>query len=436
MQESRSLRPALALGLAMFLPAFGTHGLNAGRGELARALSLPADGGRMALLMAGFALAAVVAYAWVGAYGDRRGLRRSLRGGVLLFTAAHALLLIAAPLADALALPRWLLFLALRLVAGLAGGAITVSANALGGQLYATAQRGRAMSLVWLGVPLALVVGVPLPLTLGPLFARLPETVRPWLGEPYAAVALLAGLIACVSVLRAVPEPEFADAPASGAAPDAAHSAASAVAATLPPLRATWWVYATSFLMPFGVFPLIVSADPYAARTLHFTAGERAQLLLVLGVASVAGGLLSSMVADRLGRRRTLLTSLALFAGLTALLPWCGAFGYVALAALLGLVSTVRQGPFQALASFLADQRGRGRFSARILIASQLGISGGQFAGIALVRSVGAASGEAPFALTHLVAASLACTVVALLLATRLVEPAAPPTAVRSGASA
>ena len=413
MQESRSLRPAIALGLAMFLPAFGTHGLNAGRGELARSLDLPADGSRMALLMAGFALAAVVAYGWVGAYGDRRGLRRSLRGGVLLFTAAHALLLPAAPLADALGMPRWSLFLGLRLLAGLAGGAITVSANALGGQLYGAEQRGRAMSLVWLGVPLALVVGVPLPLTLGPLFAQLPAELRPWLGEPYAAVALVAGLIACVSVLRAVPPPEL---PVEAAGGDA-------VAATLPPLRATWWVYATSFLMPFGVFPLIVSADPYAARTLHFTPGERAQLLLVLGVASVAGGLLSSLVADRLGRRRTLLTSLALFAGLTALLPWCGALGYVALAALLGLVSTVRQGPFQALASFLADQRGRGRFSARILIASQLGISGGQFAGIALVRTVGASSSDAPFALSHLVTASLLCTALALLFATRLAEP-------------
>ncbi len=420
MHEPRSLRPAVALGLAMFLPAFGTHGLNAGRGELARALQMPPDGGRMALLMAVFALAAVVAYAWVGSLGDRRGLRRSLSVGVVVFTVAHALLLIAAPLSDALHAPRWGSFLVLRIVAGLAGGAITVSANALGSLLYAPEQRGRAMSLVWLGVPLALVVGVPLPLLLGPWFARLPEAWRPWLGEPYAAVALLAGLIACGAVLRAVPEPAIE----TNGRDEATREPAAAAA--LPPLRATWWVYATSFLMPLAVFPLIVSADPYAARTLHFAPSGRAQLLIVLGVASVAGGLLSSLVADRLGRRRTLLVALFLFALLTALLPWSNAAGYVALAALLGLVSTVRQGPFQALASFLADQRGRGRFSARILISSQLGISCGQFAGIALVRGLDAAGSEAPFGLWPLASLSIGCTLVAGTLAWRLVEPAAP----------
>lgn len=409
MHDRRSLKPAVALGLAMFLPAFGTHGLNAGRGDLARALAVAADGGAMALVMAAFALAAVVAYAVVGRVGDSRGLRRTLHAGALAFTAAHALLLVQEPLTRALGWAPWGLFLALRVVAGAAGGAITVSANALGTLLYRPEERGRAMSLVWLGVPLALVVGVPLPLLLGKAWEALPPSVAPWCGEPYVAVAFVAGVAALLFVVRAVPEP------------DAPSAAAADAASPLPSLASTWWIYATSLLMPLGVFPLIVSADAYAHDVLAFDRTARAGLLILLGVASVAGGIVSSMVADRLGRRRTLLLALALFALLTLLLPPAPAWGYVAVAALLGFVSTVRQGPFQALASFVADARGRGRFSARVLISSQFGISVGQFSGVALA---GAGRPGATMTLWPLASLSIGCTVAALLLALRLREPA------------
>ena len=408
MHDKASLRPAFCLGLAMFLPAFGTHGLNAGRGELAAALHLPAGDERLRVVMAVFALAAALAYAVVGALGDRFGLRRTLVAGVFGFVAAHALLLIEQPLAAALGCPTWWLFLAGRVAAGFAGGAITVSANALGTRLYPAEQRGRAMSLVWLGVPLALVVGVPLPLLLGPAWQALPDAAAPWCGDPYTAVALVAGALALAFVVREVPE---------------AAASLEAGAVPLPSFAATWWIYAISFLMPLGVFPLIVSADPYAEAAFAFDRGERALLLLVLGFASVAGGIASSVIADRVGRRRTMLGSLAMFALLAVALPWCGAVAYVALAALLGLVSTLRQGPFQALASFVADARGRGRFSARVLIASQLGISGGQFAGDALLRQSPAAAEATRFSLGSIAALTVACTLLALFLATRLEEP-------------
>jgi len=427
--ERTSLRPALALGLAMFLPAFGTHGLNAGRGDLAAALDLPAGDERVRVAMAIFALAGALAYLVVGAVGDRIGLRRTLVGGVVGFLAAHLLLLVQRPLAAALGCPPWWLFLGGRIAAGLAGGAITVSANALGGALYVAAQRGRALSLVWLGVPLALVVGVPLPLLLGGAWRELPERIAPWCGEPYTAVALLAALLAAAFVLRAVPDAPPAPAAASGATPTAAPS-------PLPRLADSWWIYATSLLMPLGVFPLIVSADAWTESAYGFDRPARAGLLFLLGAASVAGGLGSSLVADRLGRRRTLLASLASFALLAALLPFSGAAAYVALAALLGLVSTVRQGPFQALASFVADQRGRGRFSARILVASQLGISGGQFLGDRLLSHAG---GAAKLSLVPIAAVTVGCTVAALLLAWRLREPApepAPRVAAGGGAAA
>jgi UMF1 family MFS transporter len=265
-------------------------------------------------------------------------------------------------------------------------------------------------------VPLALVVGVPLPLLLGGVYQQLPASVAPWCGEPYTAVALVAALLAAAFVLRSVPD-----------APPAAMASTTEVAgrhahAPLPPLSTVWWIYATSFLMPLGVFPLIVSADAWTESAYGFDRAGRAMLLLLLGAASVAGGLGSSLVADRLGRRRTLLASLGAFAALAAMLPFSGATAYALLAALLGMVSTVRQGPFQALASFVADQRGRGRFSARVLVASQLGIGGGQFLGDLLLRRA-AVAGAKP-SLLPIAAVTVGCTLAALLLAWRLREPA------------
>ena len=400
------MTPAVALGVAMFLPAFGTHGLTAGRASLAASIGIDSGRWQMALLMAVFALASVVAYGVTGSLGDRRGLRRGLLAGAVAYFLAHALLLVSAPLAAHLAWPPWILFLGLRLIAGLAGGAITVSANALGAALYPPVERGRSLSLVWLGVPLALVIGVPLPGYLDGVWARLPEPIRPWCGEPYAAVAAAAGLVVLLLVPAAIPRNAVAEA---GAEP------APAARPPLPPLRATWWVYAIALLLPLGVFPLIVSAEPYSESEFRFGPAQRGHLFALLGAASVAGGLVSGAIADRLGRRRSLLAAAGAFALLTPLLPWCGAAAYVTLAALLGFVSTVRQGPFQALASFLADRGGRGRLSARVLISSQVGISLGQFGGIALVRA-----DSAGVSIGAVVACSTAATTLAWLLARRL----------------
>jgi MFS family permease len=403
----------------MFLPAFGTHGLTAGRAELAASLGLRADDWRMALLMAGFALASVVAYAVMGSFGDRRGLRRGLLLGIAAYAGAHVLLMVSAPLASFLACPSWRVFLGLRLLAGFAGGAITVSANALGAELYPPGQRGRSLSLVWLGVPLAMVVGVPLPDYLGPLWERMPDDVRRFVGEPAAAIATAAALACLATVpLLVPPAPDRQVDPGLGGAAGRAGQAGARA-------RAPIFAFATAFLMPVGVFPLIVSAEVYAAGAFRFDPAQRGHLFVLLGASSVAGGLLSGALSDRIGRRRALLAALGSFTLLVPFLPWCGPAAYVALAAALGFVSTIRQGPFQALASYLADSGGYGRLSARVLVSSQVGIGVGQIAGIALLRvAEGGETGAAAPSLAPIVAASFTASALAWLLARRFREPA------------
>jgi len=386
----------------MFLPAFGTHGLNAARASLAHALQIASDDGfRIGLVMAVFPFASVLAYLLVGAWGDRVGLRRGLLLGVGLYCAAHMLLLAAAPLAEAVSLPSWVVFLTLRVVAGFAGGAITVTANGLGAALYPPGQRGRSLSLVWLGVPLALVVGTPLPAFLAGPWASLPDGVRRWAGDPYAAVATLVALIVLVLVPSFVPVAPRATELDKGER-------------RVPSFRSTWSVLATSLLMPLAVFELLASSAPHTQQAFGFTPAMQGVLFLMLGAGSVAGGVFSGAVADRVGRRRCVIGSLAGFALLVPLLPWCGPLAFRALATLLGLISTVRQGPFQALASYFAGDGGRGRFSARILTASALGIGLGQFLGSDLLGR---------FGMGAVAWSSAAVTLLALVCARPLREP-------------
>jgi MFS transporter, DHA1 family, inner membrane transport protein len=383
-EERRSSTPAVALGLAMFLPAFGTHGLNAARASLASALHIDAgDGLRIGLVMAVFQLATIVPYLLVGAWGDRVGLRRGLLFGAGLYASAHFLLLSCAPLAEFLALPAWLVFLSLRVVAGFGGGAITVTANGLGAALYPPGQRGRSLSFVWLGVPLALVVGVPLPAFLAKTWAGLPDAARRWLADPYAAVAFVVTLGVLVLVPAVVP---VAPPAPTGAAREAGSHG------DVPSLRRTWSVLLTSLLMPFAVFELLASSAPYTQQAFGYTPAQQGLLFILLGAGSVAGGVFSGTLADRFGRRRCLFGSLIGFALLVPVLPHCSANAFVAVATLLGFISTARQGPFQALASYFAGDGGRGRFSARILTASALGIAAGQFFGSFLLGRSGLAA--------------------------------------------
>jgi predicted MFS family arabinose efflux permease len=189
-----------------------------------------------------------------------------------------------------------------------------------------------------------------------------------------AFVVALGVLVLVPAVVPVAPVRTMADASSDGA---------------VPSLRRTWSVLLTSLLMPFAVFELLASSAPHTQQAFGFTPAQQGVLFIMLGTGSVAGGVFSGALADRFGRRRCLLGSLLGFALLVPVLPFCGANGFRLVATLLGFISTIRQGPFQALASYFAGDGGRGRFSARILTASALGIAAGQFFGSFLLGRYG-----------------------------------------------
>src|SRR5262249_7072732 len=133
------------------LPALGTHGLSPVLPEMAKALHL--EGQSLAtLLSSAFSLGCTVAYLAIGPLSDRRGRPTLLLQGVFWYASMHLL--------TALVTSATLLALG-RLLAGFAGGTVFVLANAMVVDHTSYAHRGRSMSIVWLGIPAAMVIGVP-----------------------------------------------------------------------------------------------------------------------------------------------------------------------------------------------------------------------------------------------------------------------------------
>jgi predicted MFS family arabinose efflux permease len=374
------MKPALALGLALFLPAFGTHGLNATVQALGRQLGL-AEGQGLAhgWLMGAFALAALPGYLIAGPLSDRGRRRPLILYGIAGYAVVHLGLMFWEPMAEALGVAPFTLFLVLRLAAGFCGGVVFVTCNALTADLYPPHRRGRAMSLVWLGIPAALVVGVPLT-----AFLTWIESQRPglsfWLGQPYALIAVVVSLAAAWTVARAVQDPPAVE-------------RTTRYAGSLPRLRtAVVLAPLIALCMPMAVFQLLATVSEFTRQSFGWSELQYAYLFLVLGLSGVAGGILSATVADRLGKARCLLLAQASFAILVWPLPMVSPGVFLLIAGLLSLLSTMRQGPFQAIAAALVERHHRGKLSALILAAGAIGTALGQLLGSAMMAAEGAFS--------------------------------------------
>lgn len=366
--------PSLALGFGLFLPAFGTHGLNATVQNIGSSLGLSEEQGFLhGVLMAAFALAALPGYAVAGPLGDRRARRPLIIAGIGGYALVHVGILLQQPLSELLSVPPIGVFLVLRLLAGFCGGVVFVSSNALLADLYPPEHRGKAMSLAWIGVPAALVLGVPLTAYLTPLVAKLPAEWQRFVGQPYALVALLVAAAAFVAVKRFVPEP-------GRVRPHPTVRRASGVF-RFPVVLAP----CVALMMPMAVFELLATVGDHTRRSFGWGEVEGGHLFVVLGIAGVAGGILSSQMVGRLGLRRCLFLAQSSFLLLVLVLPWVGALPFLFLGGLLSLLSTMRQGPFQAIAIGLVEPASRGALSAWILGAGAVGTSLGQLIGSTLM---------------------------------------------------
>jgi predicted MFS family arabinose efflux permease len=216
--------------------------------------------------------------------------KRAVQLALLLFTMGCLICAMA---------PNFGWLLAGRVLMG-AGAMFTAAASALAVTLVAPAQRGRALSITFLGMSISYAVGLPVGAWLGFEFGwRVPV----WL----SAIASLAALVAATWLIPS-------------------HLAASgtsfkgfAAAARQPAVLRVWGRTLLYFIAIFSVFayvgPVLQALNPSTAMQLSLT-------LAVFGAAGVAGTLIGGWATDRFGAIRSIRIQLALLVAMMCVLPF------------------------------------------------------------------------------------------------------------------
>ncbi|UKY52130.1 MFS transporter [Streptomyces inhibens] len=250
-------------------------------------ISVPAAGQMVTVFALSYAvLAPVLATATA-----RLPRRRVLLTALTVFTVANALSAVA---------PNYPVLLATRVLAAAGAALYTPTANAVATTLVPPERRGRALATVLGGMTVATALGVPL----GTYIGRTDWRLTMWLVVALGAAAFL-GL---ALLMRGLPAPT--------AAPD--------LRTRLTPLRNRRVLGAATTTLVF--FLAINTVYIYLGTAVRpATGGDTGRLsliMLVTGVASVAGNWLGGRAVDRLGTRVVLLTGGTVSAAFSFALPW------------------------------------------------------------------------------------------------------------------
>lgn len=215
--------------------------------------------------------------------------RRALCFGLAVFGLGNLVCALAGSLA---------MLLAGRVLMGV-GALFTPVAAGLAVALVEPARRGRALSLVFLGISLSYVIGVPLGAWLGFRFG--------W-AWPVGLVAALAALGALVLALLL---PRDID------APGARFDGLGALLAQ----REVLWALLLTLLYFIAIFVVFAYIGPVLQALQPMSTERMAATLALFGVSGVVGTLVGGWANDRFGARRTLTVQLAVLATMMALVP-------------------------------------------------------------------------------------------------------------------
>lgn len=265
---------SFAFGLSEFIVA----GLLSGMARDLHA-SVAATGGAIAAYALGAAIGAPVLTAMLARWPRQRVL-----AGTLLVLALGSLAMAAAPALSVLLL--------VRLMVGLAHGVFMAVASHAATSLVANERAGRALSIVWLGLTLALAAGVPLGTWLGAIWS--------WRAV-FAAIGLLA-LAGGAGLLWAMPAVK------QGPAPGALDS----LRALLQP--ALLLAAGVAALVSVATFSFFTYISPYLLQVSGLDAGWLGAAMLAFGVCAIGGNLLGGRLADGAHARRATLVALAALA--------------------------------------------------------------------------------------------------------------------------
>ncbi|MEX1166763.1 MAG: MFS transporter [Hydrogenophaga sp.] len=201
--------------------------------------------------------------------------------------------------------PNYAILLPLRVLTVIAPAIFTPQAAASVGLMVSPAQRGRAITFVFLGWSVALVIGMPLSAWIAG------ESSWRW---AFALVAV-ASLVVAAWIWRVMP---------SGIRPAALTRRAWGETLGSPVMMLTLSV---TLVYSFGQFILFSYFAPYLKQTLGATSGTAALMFLWFGAFGLMGNLGLSRWVDRLGAPRAVLITLGLI--VLSLLLWpIGRYGF------------------------------------------------------------------------------------------------------------
>ncbi len=227
-------------------------------------VSIPSAG----LLISGYALGVVVGAPLLTAAGSRWSRKRLLIGLMALFIAGNVLAAIA---------PTYGLLMTGRIVAALSHGAFFGVGSVVAASLVAPAKQASAIAMMFTGLTVANVLGVPLGTALGQALG--------W-RSTFWAVAIL-GVIGLVGIIALVP-----DLPK-----DTTTNLRHELAVFKRPQ--VWLALAMTALGFAGVFASFTYIAPMMTEVAGFSSGMVTWLLVLFGVGLVAGNLFGGKAADK-----------------------------------------------------------------------------------------------------------------------------------------
>lgn len=248
-------------------------------------ISVAAAGQAMTAYALATAVLAPLALVLTGHWPRKRVLCVSLA----VFALGNALCALAGSLA---------VLLAGRVLMGL-GAVFTAVAAGIAVALVEPARRGRALSLVFIGISLSYVIGLPL---------------GAWLGLRYGwqwPVAAVSALSALASVVLALVLPRDIAAPGAGFA---GLGTLLRSAEVLRALALTLLYFIAIFCVFAYIGPVLQALVPMSTEAMSVT-------LMLFGLSGVLGTVVGGWANDRFGSRRTLTVQLAVLAAMMLLVP-------------------------------------------------------------------------------------------------------------------
>ncbi|MFB5678354.1 MFS transporter [Paenibacillus terreus] len=228
--------------------------------------------------------------------------------------------------------PNFTILLISRVVLAASCSVIIILSITLAASIVSPALKGRAIGIIFMGLSAALMLGVPL---------------GTWIGDrwgwrmTFVLIAMLTLIVAlCVQrfLPKAPPQPSVS------------------LRTQLGTLKSSKILSAhlISILQMTGQFTIYAYITPYLQKTMGLSAPLISLVLLVYGLAGIAGGWIGGWSADRLGPRRTIILTLVLHAAAILLLPYA-ASNMLSLLLVVAVWCTFNMAPSPAIQSYLIE---------------------------------------------------------------------------------